>query len=580
MKNNQNYISRFLQMDRRNTLLTLSLKTVSALLLSAETLIIAKLIDHIISGIAVSQGRAILCDTVLLALFWLVKRAILFMDGIFHARLKRTVHAKLPSYILEKKAALPYLILENQENQELIRRISSDTAAKFCSYFENIVSLMEIAIQLLGLLVLVAVRNALFSGLLLLVLIPYIIYSIRNGQSSYEAYEASEELFRRADYYQDVMKDRKYVEERTLFQYGDFFQERWAKKSREAIRIETRANFAIFSKAGAINIFSTIVIGVLSGLLMLTVVRGQSTVGFFIAVMKSFINFIDTVSSRFAGRMSTCEKGILYLQDIRRFEQLEEETASIQDTDTPDVVETIEFCHVTFSYPQSTRKIFDDLSFKLTRNRQYALVGENGAGKSTLLKLIMGFYEDYTGQILINGREIRSIPRETLRRLYSFVPQEITRYEIRLNEYLKNNDRTRIHDIFTTLGIHDISTTTDPFPLLGKIEDEGRDLSGGQWQLLAVARAILDERAVYVLDEPTAAIDPIREARLYQLFQKMMGSRFAILVTHRLGAAKMADEIIVLKDGRIQERGSHDELMAQNGIYQSMYDTQRKWYET
>ncbi len=192
----------------------------------------------------------------------------------------------------------------------------------------------------------------------------------------------------------------------------------------------------------------------------------------------------------------------------------------------------------------------------------------------------MGFYEDYTGQILINGREIRSIPRETLRRLYSFVPQEITRYEIRLNEYLKNNDRTRIHDIFTTLGIHDISTTTDPFPLLGKIEDEGRDLSGGQWQLLAVARAILDERAVYVLDEPTAAIDPIREARLYQLFQKMMGSRFAILVTHRLGAAKMADEIIVLKDGRIQERGSHDELMAQNGIYQSMYDTQRKWYET
>lgn len=113
MKNNQNYISRFLQMDRRNTLLTLCLKTVSALLLSAETLIIAKLIDHIISGIAVSQGRAILCDTVLLALFWLVKRAILFMDGIFHARLKRTVHAKLPSYILEKKAALPYLILEN-----------------------------------------------------------------------------------------------------------------------------------------------------------------------------------------------------------------------------------------------------------------------------------------------------------------------------------------------------------------------------------------------------------------------------------------------------------------------------------
>ncbi|MDE7203380.1 MAG: ABC transporter ATP-binding protein/permease [Lachnospiraceae bacterium] len=580
MKNKRNayYIFRFMQMDRKNTIFVLCLKMVSALLLSVETLMIAMLIDHIAGGIVTSQGRVICYDVVLLALFWLMKRCILFISGIYWAGLKRTVYAKLPSYVLEKKAALPYLTLEKKKNQELIRRIGTDTAVKFCAYFENVLSLVEIVIQVLGLLLLVVVRNVAIGCLLLLVMIPHVIYSIRNGQSSYEAYEKSEELFRRADYYQDVMKDRKYMEERTLFQFGNFFHEKWADKSREAIHIETKANFAIFARAGTINIFSTIVIGALSGLLLLTVVRGQSTVGFFISIMKSFINFIDTVSSRFAGKMSTYEKGVLFLQDINRFEYLDEEVTTAENIRSFDEVKIIEFRHVSFAYPQSSHKIFDDLSLKLTKDRQYALVGENGAGKSTLLKLIMGFYDDYTGEILINGIDIKSVPKETLRRLYSFVPQEITRYEVRLNEYLKNDDRNKIHDIFAEMGIQNLDMP-DAFPLLGKIEDEGRDLSGGEWQLLAIARAMLDNRAIYVLDEPTAAIDPIREVRLYQLFQNMMRAKFTILVTHRLGAAKIADEIIVLKDGKIREKGSHDELMEQKGIYQSMYNTQRKWYE-
>lgn len=130
-KPNDNYISRFLQMDPKNTLLVLILKTVSALFLSAETLIIAMLIDHIVSGIAVSQGGAVFRDTALLALFWLAKRGILFVGGICQAKLKRTVYEKLPSRVMEKKASLSYLTLENQENQELIRRIGTDTAAKF-----------------------------------------------------------------------------------------------------------------------------------------------------------------------------------------------------------------------------------------------------------------------------------------------------------------------------------------------------------------------------------------------------------------------------------------------------------------
>ncbi|MCI8968845.1 MAG: ABC transporter ATP-binding protein [Lachnospiraceae bacterium] len=585
MKTNQksNYITRFWQMDPKNTARVLCLKTASALLLSVETLITAMLIDDMISMIGrLSDPGRLPGDVALLVLFWLLKRLILWMSGICWARLNRTAHEKLPVHLMEKKGRLSYLTMEKQEHQELMRRIGIDTAGKCCSYFENSLSLIETLVEVVGLLVLVAVRNVLVSALLLLIMVVYVIYSVRSGQESYEAYEESEELFRRADYDKEVMRDRKYVEERTLFQFGGFFQERWAGKFQEAIAVEKKANRAIFAKAALLNIFSTVVIGVLSGVLFLTVIRQQATVGFFISILKSFINFIDTVSSKFARRMRTYEKGALYLQDMNCLERLEEEAAEVKSEETIDsfnTIQSIEFCHVTFAYPGSGQNLFDDLSLRLSQNRQFALVGENGAGKSTLLKLLMGFYDDYTGEIRINGRDIRCIPKNRLRGLFAFVPQEIARYEVCLDEYLKSSDKNQIQDILCRLEMRDLDVQSG-FPLLGKIEDDGRDLSGGQWQLLAIARAMMEERKINILDEPTAAIDPVREAKLYQLFQELMKDRFTLLVTHRLGAAKIADEIIVLKEGSVVERGSHDMLMEYNGVYQAMYNTQRKWYES
>jgi ATP-binding cassette subfamily B protein len=338
-------------------------------------------------------------------------------------------------------------------------------------------------------------------------------------------------------------------------------------------------------------------------LLLLTVRYNSVTLGFFIALIKSMIQFIDTTSTDFAKRMRTYETGKLFLRDLTEFQNLEEETDGCgiafdgkEETDNSGIkfdgenktddsgagvdeaVEHIEFRDVTFAYPGSGNNLFDHLSLTLYGGRQYALVGDNGAGKSTLLKLLMGFYDNYTGEILINGRDIRSIPRESLRSLFSFVPQQIAKYELRLDEYLKTDDREKIRDVFSRLGISDIRFEEE-FPQFGKIEENGIDLSGGQWQLLAIARAVLDNRAIYILDEPTAAIDPVREARLYELFQEIMKTKFTILVTHRLGAAKMSDEIIVLRDGAVREKGSHAELMQQGGIYQTMYNTQRKWYE-
>ena len=190
----------------------------------------------------------------------------------------------------------------------------------------------------------------------------------------------------------------------------------------------------------------------------------------------------------------------------------------------------------------------------------------------------MGFYDHYEGKILIDGTDIRNLKKEELRNCFAYVPQEITHYEVQLEEYLKTQNREKIADVFEKLGVNWFDGKEENV-LLGRIEESGTELSGGQWQLIAIARAMLENSSIYVLDEPTAAIDPIREAELYRIFQSVMKNQFTILVTHRLGAAKIANEILVLKDGKVCECGTHESLLAFSGIYAQMYQTQRGWYE-
>lgn len=571
------YIQYYLRMDKKNTILYLQLKTIGAAFFSVETVVIAFLIDHILSNI--TNKEVILVNIGSLSAIWLLKRLVEYLSQRRWIELRKTTFVKLPEQIVQKKRNLSYMTLENKDTQELIQRIGNETENQFCEYFENNISLLVSIIEIAGLLVVIATRSVLVGVILVAILIPYILFSIKNGQISYEAYEESEELFRRADYFQDVMKQRKYVEERTLFQFGTYFNRKWSEKYMGAIRIENKANWNIFLRTEISNIVSTIIASGMFLLIMCTTLGKAVSIGFLISIMKSLINYIDKVSADLSKRISKYEKGTLFFQDIKEFEALDEDKCEEKQTiQSLQDVESIECKNVTFAYPGSDRKIFDGLSLRMTQDKQYAIVGENGAGKSTLLKLLMGIYRNYTGSIFINGIDIREFSDETLQSIFAYVPQDITKYEVSLDEYLQETNVDKMNEILKEYGV-DFIQAAEKQPILGKLEENAIDLSGGQWQLLAITRAALSKKEVFVLDEPTSAIDPIKEAELYYLFQKSMAQEFTILITHRLGAAKMADEIIVLADGKVHEKGSHAQLLESGGIYSDMYNTQRKWYE-
>ena len=213
-------------------------------------------------------------------------------------------------------------------------------------------------------------------------------------------------------------------------------------------------------------------------------------------------------------------------------------------------------------------------------------MGVNGAGKTTLTKLLTGLYDNYEGEILLDGRELRTFRQADLKALFSVVYQDFARYQISLDDNIAlgnvlRKDPAKIKEAAEAMGL---GQTIAELPRgmetpLGKIKEQGVDLSGGQWQRLAIARALYNPAAVQILDEPTAALDPVAESGIYEMFGKISAGKSTIFITHRLGAARLADEIIVVDGGKVAEKGNHEELLSQKGIYASMYEAQRSWYQ-
>ena len=213
--------------------------------------------------------------------------------------------------------------------------------------------------------------------------------------------------------------------------------------------------------------------------------------------------------------------------------------------------------------------------------RVMALVGENGAGKSTFIKLLLGLYEPKQGSILVDGRPVKDRTPKERKRLFAAAFQDFYRYPLSVKENLsmcQNGEKTTA-DYIAALEMVGLETLKDKLDYkIGKYGENSTDLSDGQWQKIALARVLLSDAKMFLLDEPTASMDPIGESKLYEDMMNVMKDRGVIIVTHRLALAKTVDLIAVMRDGGIVGLGSHEELMENNAYYRQLYDAQSEWY--
>jgi len=240
-----------------------------------------------------------------------------------------------------------------------------------------------------------------------------------------------------------------------------------------------------------------------------------------------------------------------------------------------------------FKYPESNRFILKNFNLAISNGEKASLVGENGAGKSTLIKLILRFYDVTEGEILINGVNIKEINLNDWHKKIGALFQDFIKYQFTLKENViygnlaKRNDISAIKETIQKAGVDsylkDLPNGIDQ--IVGKTFEDGVDLSGGQWQKLALARVFFRDASILILDEPTSAIDAKAEYEIFQNVQKLQKDKTVVIISHRFSTVRHADRILVLEEGKILEEGNHDELMKKKGLYAELFEIQAQGYK-
>ncbi len=314
---------------------------------------------------------------------------------------------------------------------------------------------------------------------------------------------------------------------------------------------------------------------------------GTASVGEFVMLMQAFHRGAGALDGIFSGAAELHENR-LFLSALFRFLDLPGESPDAPGpTDVPDLSRsTIAFENVSFTYPGTRRPVLQKVSFTLCPGDIVAIVGPNGAGKSTLIKLLCRLYEPDAGRILVDGRNIRHFDLKTWRRQIGVVFQDYIHYHftvadnIRVGDIRLDEKDPRIAEAARHTGANLVSNALPHgiHTLLGRTFEGGCDLSEGQWQKIALARALVKDAGLMVLDEPTSALDADTEHHIFTRFRELTAKRSTLLISHRFSTVRMADRILVLQNARILEAGNHNELIRMRGRYSEMYSKQAGMY--
>lgn len=384
---------------------------------------------------------------------------------------------------------------------------------------------------------------------------------------------------RKYEYFGKCIYSREYAKETRVWRADSYFGRLFRENIRRSSML--RRKTMIKSDLVELGLRFLQLLGYVATVVALVyyLIQGEIGIGAFAAVFTSMDSMFERMESLFQIYIPHLAEGLGLAQNYFAFLNLEER----EGNHTGKLArKQIDFKNVDFSYPCSDKKALDGINLTIREGETLAIVGENGSGKSTLTRLLMGLYLPTAGTIEIDGIDMKTISPKTLYRDVSAVFQRYQCYKMTVRDNTQISDEESRKAAEGVLRQVDFPIASEKFTegmetMLGK-DFGGIDLSGGQWQRLAIARGLYRVHDLIVLDEPTAAIDPIEEAKIYRKFAEISKDKTAVIVTHRLGSVHMADRIIVMDEGKIVDMGVHEELMEKKGLYYEMYQAQAKWY--
>jgi len=392
---------------------------------------------------------------------------------------------------------------------------------------------------------------------------------------------------RQLDYLRQAGATREAAKELKLFNLADFFTQRFAKLS--DIIYQQDVDLAK-KRLGIGSVLSIISTGGYYGAYAYVIwrtVAGRLSIGTFYFLITAIMQASSTIQQVFSTLSGIADQA-LFLTDLLAFFDMKP-TIQSKPNALPaprPIRQGFEFRNVSFQYPGNERRVIDHLNFHLHPGERVALIGENGQGKTTIVKLITRLYDPTEGQILLDGVDLREYTLEDLYREIGVIFQDFMRYEMTARENIAVGKIEEVMDIPLLKAAAQKSMADEVIgrlpagfeQMLGRRFEGGVDLSGGEWQKIALARAYLRNSQLLILDEPTAALDARSEYQVFQRFAELTAGKMALFISHRFSTVRMADRIVVLESGRIVEEGTHDKLTHMGGRYAEMFELQAASY--
>jgi ATP-binding cassette subfamily B protein len=500
---------------------------------------------------------------------------------------QQVVSDRLSEIIHNKALAVDLEHYENPAYYDILERARSEANGVPLRLLNRVEQIGSQLVQLITMGGTLLTFNWLIGGVLFIPVLPRIFVRLAFVREIHRWLQKRTATQREAGYYNNLVVSDQYAKEIRLFDLGELFSTRF-RRLRWRLRHE-RLQIAL--RRVAADFFTTLISVIATwgvyAYIAYETVRGNITVGDLVLYNQAFRKAYNALWQLLKGAAGLYEDN-QYLAYLFEFLNIK---PKIVDPEFPKPVphpmkQGLAFENVSFQYPGSQRTAIKDVSLTIQPGEVIALVGENGSGKTTLIKLLCRLYDPTSGTITLDGVDLRDFGVRDLRRQISVIFQDYAKYNLtaRENIWLGNIDCSpdddRIINAAKRAGA-DEAIEGLPFGydnLLGKRFETGEELSIGQWQKVSIARAFLRDSQVIVLDEPTSALDPRAEYEVFRKFRELLQGQSAVLITHRLSTVKMADCIYVLDKGRIVESGPHDALIAQQGLYAHLFETQAQNY--
>lgn len=575
----------------RLTLLSIGLSLVQSLPATLTIYLNKLIIDGVVSGTRSADkftaGRHVLLLIVFTGSMMLLDNFLSELSDLVRDAQSEMVTNYVSAIVHSKAITVDLEAYENPRYYDTLNRVQRDAAFRPNQLVRSLMQVAQSSVNLLAVAGLLISLHWSVAVLLFLITLPGAYVQWRFSNKMYRWQRKRTPTERQVSYFNWLLANDQTAKEIRLFNLGPMFVQRFItlreQMRKERLALSLRGAFADFG----VRVLSTLAIYGAYAFLALRAVQRIITLGGLTMYYYAFQRGQSLLQQILSNLVSLYEHS-LYLSDLEEFLTLERQ---VKEPEHPLPVphpmqQGVVFDHVSFRYPTGGEAVLEDISLTIRPGEIVALVGENGSGKTTLIKLLCRLYDPTAGKITMDGIDLNQFQTAALRREISVIFQDYVKYQLSARENIQFGnpdlppDEERMLEAARHSGadavISDLKRGYDT--VLGKWFEGGEELSIGQWQKIALARAFLRASQIIVLDEPTSAIDAKAEYELFRQFRQLAAGRATVLISHRFSTVRMADCICVLENGRIIESGTHDQLIALNGSYAHLFEMQAQHY--